>query len=126
MFKQAYVDLNPLSREQLKEFSLKIGEIAHTHIITIKNESYARIPCSLTFKEVLDIMWNEKRVKNKFPHIKLQFRNIAYLEVGGVDYWELGGCSFEQEKDVFFSLQINPESLEFKNLLNEYNLKLPD
>jgi len=63
-------------------------------------------------------MWNE----NRLPHVKLQFRNIAYLEVGGIDYWELGGCSFKQEKDVFFFLQINPESSEFKTLLNEYNL----
>lgn len=126
MFKRAYVDLDSLSKKQLREFSLKIGEIAHTHNITIKNENYHRVPCSLTFKEVLDIMWNEKRVKNKLPHIKLQFRNIAYLEVGGIDYWELGGCSFEQERDVFFFLQINPESQEFKSLLNEYHLKFPD
>lgn len=117
-FKHSYIDLNPLNKEQLKEFSLKIGEIAHTHNITIKNENYRRISCSLTFKEVVDIMWSE----NRLPHVKLQFRNIAYLEVGGIDYWELGGCSFKQEKDVFFFLQISPESSEFKTLLNEYNL----
>lgn len=122
MFKQERIDLNSLSREQLKEFSLKIGEIAHTHNITIKGEGHARIPCLLTFKEVLDIMWSE----NRLPHIKLQFRNIAYLEVGGIDYWELGGCSFKQERDVFFFLKIDPESQEFKSLLSEYNLKLPD